>query len=151
MAGKHNRRKASAEVNLGFQIAPMIDVVFVILLYFMVAAGSQQKENAHNTKLPGTEPPEGGTVMPDEVSIMIEDDGQVYLNDDPLDSAEQKNLPELAGSLIQLKQASVSAGSKILVTVYANELAKYERVVDVLDALTRAQIADVTFQAGAPE
>ncbi len=36
-------------------------------------------------------------------------------------------------------------------TIYANEQAKYERVVDVLDALTRAKIANVTFQAGAPE
>ena len=151
MAGKSKHRKVSAEVNLGFQIAPMIDVVFVILLYFMVAAGSQQKENAHNTKLPGTEPPVGGTEMPDEISIMIEDDGQVYLNDDPLDSPDQKDLRELAGSLIQLKSASDNAGAKVLVTVYANELAKYERVVDVLDALTRAKITDVTFQAGAPE
>jgi len=151
MAGKSKHRKASSEVNLGFQIAPMIDVVFVILLYFMVAAGSQQKENAHNTKLPGTEPPVGGTEMPDEISIMIEDDGQVYLNDDPLDSPDQKDLRELAGSLIQLKSASDNAGAKVLVTVYANELAKYERVVDVLDALTRAKISDVTFQAGAPE
>lgn len=147
MSRKH--KKASAEVNLGFQIAPMIDVVFVILLYFMVAAGSQQKENAHNTKLPGTEAPETETVMPDEISIMIEDDGQVYLNDDPLDAPDQKDLRELASSLVQLKQASESANSKVLVTVYANELAKYERVVDVLDALTRARIEDVTFQAGA--
>ncbi|WAC19774.1 biopolymer transporter ExbD [Luteolibacter sp. SL250] len=151
MSSKRKHKKASAEVNLGFQIAPMIDVVFVILLYFMVAAGSQQKENAHNTKLPGTVPPEGASEMPDEVTIMIEDDGQVYLNDDPLDSAEAKDLRELAGSLVQLKQASENANSKILVTVYANELAKYERVVDVLDALTRAKIVDVTFQAGAPE
>lgn len=144
-------RKKPGEVVLGFQIAPMIDVVFVILLFFMVAAGQQQKENAHNTKLPGTEPPEDGTVMPDEVSIAIEDDGQIYLNDDPLDSPDQKDLRELAANLIQLKQASDNAGSKILVTVYANELAKYERVVDVLDSLTRAQIVDVTFQAGSPD
>ena len=149
MSKRH--KKGSAEVNLGFQIAPMIDVVFVILLYFMVAAGSQQKENAHNTKLPGTEPSADSTEMPDEISIMIEDDGQVYLNDDPLDGPEEKDLRELAGSLIQLKQASENANSKVLVTVYANELAKYERVVDVLDALTRAKITDVTFQAGAPE
>ena len=146
-----HKHKKNAEVNLGFQIAPMIDVVFVILLYFMVAAGAQQKENAHNTKLPGTEPPVEETAMPDEISIMIEDDGQVYLNDDALDGPNAKDLPELAGSLIQLKQASENANSKVLVTVYANELAKYERVVDVLDALTRARISDVTFQAGSPE
>ena len=41
--------------------------------------------------------------------------------------------------------------SKVLVTIYANELARYERVIDVLDALSRAKITDVTFQAGSPE
>lgn len=148
---KRKHKKSSGEVNLGFQIAPMIDVVFVILLYFMVAAGQVQKENAHNTKLPGTEPPEGEVIMPDEISIMIEEDGQVYLNDDPLDGPQEKDLRELAGNLLQLKQASESANSKVLVTVNAHELAKYERVVDVLDALTRASIKDVTFQAGAGE
>lgn len=151
MKKKRRHKKTSSEVNLGFQIAPMIDVVFVILLYFMVAAGSQQKENAHNTKLPGTEPPVDGTIMPDEVSIMIEDDGSIYVNDVPVDSPETKDLRELARELVQLKQASDNSGTKVLVTVYANELAKYERVVDVLDALTRAKITDVTFQAGAPE
>lgn len=148
---KRKHKKESGEINLGFQIAPMIDVVFVILLFFMVAAGQQQKETAHNTKLPGTEPPPEGIVTPDEISVMIEDDGQVYLNDDPLDSPEEKDLRHLAASLILLKQASDSSGAKVLVTVYANELAKYERVVDVLDALTRANIEDVTFQAGAPD
>ena len=145
------RHKKSSEVHLGFQIAPMVDVVFVILLYFMVAAANVQVENAHNTKLPGTVPTETETIMPDEISIRIEDDGQVYLNDDPLDNPESKDLPELAGSLYQLRESSVASQSDVLVTIYANELARYNRVVDVLDALSRAQISNVTFQAGAPE
>ncbi len=51
---KTQETKQSSEVHLGFQIAPMVDVVFVIMLFFMVLAGSVQVENAHNTKLPGT-------------------------------------------------------------------------------------------------
>jgi biopolymer transport protein ExbD len=148
---RRHKRKESSEVNLGFQIAPMIDVVFVIMLYFMVMAGAVQVENAHNTKLPGTVETSEPVNMPDEIAIRIEDDGQVYLNDDPLDSPEAKMLPELASNLIQLKQSSDASQSKVLVTIYANEQAKYERVVDVLDALSRASIENVTFQAGAPE
>ncbi len=149
---KRNHRKASAEVNLGFQIAPMIDVVFVIMLYFMVMAGAVQVENAHNTKLPGTvEPTTRDTVVPDEIAIRIEDDGQVYLNDDPLDAPSSKELPELTKNLVDLHTSSEAAKSKVLVTIYANELARYERVVDVLDALSQAKISDVTFQAGSPE
>jgi len=148
---KRHRRKANAEVNLGFQIAPMIDVVFVILLFFIVQASDIQVENAHVTKLPGTVEGSTETVLPDEIAVRIEDDGQVYLNDDPLDAPETKNLPEFAGSLNSLREASDASKSKVLVTIYANELARYERVIDVLDALSRAKITDVTFQAGSPE
>ena len=130
----------------------MIDVVFVIMLYFMVMAGAVQVENAHNTKLPGkVEVDPGAAVPPDEIAIRIEDDGQVYLNDDPLDAPETKNLPELAGNLIQLKKSATASKSDLLVTIYGAEQAKYERFVDCLDALTRAGIEKVTFQAGAPE
>lgn len=148
---KKRRRKASAEVNLGFQIAPMIDVVFVILLFFIVQAGDIQVENSHVTKLPGTVESETATSTPDEIAIRIDDDGQVYLNDDPLDAPETKNLPELASNLDGLRKSSEQSKSEVLVTIYASELARYERVVDVLDALTRAQIKNVSFQAGDPE
>ncbi len=152
MKKRSHRRKRSGEVNLGFQIAPMIDVVFVILLYFMVMAGDIQVENSHVTKLPGSvEPTTEQVTLPDEIAIRIEDDGQVYLNDDPLDTPTLKELPELASTLNQLRTSSDSTNTKVLVTIYANELALYERVIDVLDALTRAQITNVTFQAGAPE
>ncbi|MES2920498.1 MAG: biopolymer transporter ExbD [Verrucomicrobiota bacterium] len=151
MRRKRHRRKPSAEVNLGFQIAPMIDVVFVILLFFIVQASDIQVENSHVTKLPGTVETSGETNLPDEIAIRVEDDGQIYMNDDPLDGPAVKNLPELAGSLDQLRQSSEASKSKVLVTIYANELARYERVVDVLDALSRAKITDVTFQAGSPE
>ncbi|MDH4445124.1 MAG: biopolymer transporter ExbD [Akkermansiaceae bacterium] len=148
---RRSKRKLSGEVNLGFQIAPMIDVVFVIMLYFMVMAGAVQVENAHNTKLPGTVATETDTPMPDEIAVRIEDDGQVYLNDDPLDTPEAKQLPEFTNNLKQLHDSSMASKSEVLVTIYANELARYERVVDVLDALSRAEISNVTFQAGSPE
>lgn len=148
---RSHRRKQSSEVNLGFQIAPMIDVVFVILLFFIVQAGDIQVENSHVTQLPGSVESDEPVELPDEVSIVVEDDGQVYLNEEPMDTPEEKNLPQLASTLNGLREASEATKTKVLVTIYANELAKYERVVDVLDALTRAQINNVTFQAGAPE
>ena len=142
---RHHKKKESGEINLGFQIAPMIDVVFVIMLFFMVMAGAVQVENAHNTKLPGTvSRPEGGELPPDEIAIRIEEDGQVYLNEDPLDTPEAKLLPELAKNLFELKVSSEASKSPVLVTIYASEQSKYEHI-------DRARIENVTFQAGAPE
>ncbi len=148
---RRHRRKTNAEVNLGFQIAPMIDVVFVILLFFIVQASDIQVETAHVTKLPGTVELKEGIVTPDEIAVRVEDDGQVYLNDDPLDTPEAKNLPELASNLNQLRESSDASKTEVLVTIYANDLARYERVVDVLDALSRAKISNVTFQAGSSD
>jgi len=140
-------RRHSSAVNLGFQIAPMVDVVFVIMLFFMVLAGSVQREGSHNTTLPCRTP----APPSDEIAIRIEDDGQVLLNDEPLDSPTSKALPELANNLRQLHDISLAAQSDVVVTIYADEAARYERVIDTLDALTRAKISQVTFQAVAPD
>jgi biopolymer transport protein ExbD len=147
MKHRSHSRKSSAEVHLGFQIAPMIDVVFVILLYFMIAAGDVQAEKYHTTSLPSGV----SALTPDEIIIRIEDDGQVFLNDDPVDAPEVRNLPELSDTLKELKASSEAGHSDLLITISANETAEYQRVVDVLDALTRAKISNVTFQAGAPD
>lgn len=125
----------------------MVDVVFVIMLFFMVLAGSIKVENLHNTSLPCATP----TLTPDEIAIRIEDDGQVYLNEDPNDTPASRSLPELAGNLQQLRASSDAAKSELVVTIYADETAHYERVVDTLDALSRAHISNVTFQAAALE
>ena len=37
----------------GFQIAPMLDVLFVLLLFFMMSAGAQKHETNLTTQLPG--------------------------------------------------------------------------------------------------
>ena len=145
----HHRRSNSAVTNLGFQIAPMVDVVFVIMLFFMVLAGSVKIETSHNTTLPGE--PNPNLPPLDEIAIRIADDGQVYLNDDPLDSPDSKALPELAGDLNQLRQYGEATKSDVMVTIYADESARYQRIVDTLDALALAKISNVTFQAGAPE
>jgi len=145
---KRRKSQFRPDSSPGFQIAPMIDVVFVIMLYFMVMAGSVRKEVAHTTQLPGPPTPEMET--PDEISIRVAGDGQVTLNDDPLDTADSTTLPELAAQLRQIKATDVSR-SGLLVTIDASESVPYQRVVDVLDALSQADIHNVTFQTGASE
>ena len=144
------KRSASVTVNAGFQIAPMIDVVFVIMLFFMVMAGAVKVEKVLDPKLPGTKVVVNPVPTPDEIAIRVDDEGQVYLNDDPLDEPTGP-LGELTRSLVNLKTNSDASKSEILVTIYADELARYQRIIDALDALSVAKIANVTFQAASPE
>jgi biopolymer transport protein ExbD len=139
------------EGNLGFQIAPMIDVVFVIMLFFMVMAGAVKVENELNTTLPGTAPTESQTEMPDEQIINIAEDGTVSLNDDPLDSPTSKAMPALVATLTRLKLASDAAKTHTIVTIVSAPRAKYSRTVDVLDALALAKVDNVTFTVSEEE
>lgn len=133
------------EGNIGFQIAPMIDVVFVIMLFFMVMAGAVKVERELNTQLPGNAETSSSTDFVDEQIIAISEEGEILLNDEPFDSPTSHDLPQLKGTLMRLKQNADAAKSPAMVTIVSDEKAKYSRTVDVLDALAVAKIDNVTF------
>jgi biopolymer transport protein ExbD len=139
------------EGNLGFQIAPMIDVVFVIMLFFMVMAGAIRVERELNTQLPGNAETQEPTEMVDEMVLTIAETGEISLNDEPMDSATSREMPALKATLLRLKKANDEAKSPTLVTIVSEAGAKYSRTVDALDALALAGISNVTFTVSEEE
>jgi len=136
---------STSDGNVGFQIAPMIDVVFVIMLFFMVMAGAVKVEKELNTQLPGTAPTSGETDFVDEQIVTISDSGEIAFNDEPLDSPSSHDLPQLRATLMRLKQNADAAKTPAIVTILSDPEAKYSRTIDVLDALAVAKLANVTF------
>jgi biopolymer transport protein ExbD len=139
------QREQQPEAAPGFQIAPMIDVVFVIMLFFMVMAGAVKVEHELKTTLPGNAETAKETDLPDEVTIGISETGEVTLNEDPVGPPGDKLLENLYNQMKQLGQAAVDSKTKLLITVQAEESARYERVINVLDCLAKANISNVTF------
>src|SRR5438046_9154400 len=90
------------EGTFGFQIAPMIDVVFVIMLFFMVMAGAVNIENELNTQLPGTASTSSSTDFVDEQIITISDIGEVSLNDEQIHSATSTDRSQHKASMGRL-------------------------------------------------
>ena len=135
----------------GFQIAPMIDVVFVIMLFFMVMAGAVKVEHELKTTLPGNAETSTATEIPDEITIGVSENGEITINEDPVGTAQDKALDGLFNEMTKLKQAAVQSKTKLLITVQAEEAARYERVINVLDVLARADINNVTFAVAEPE
>ncbi|TAG09668.1 MAG: biopolymer transporter ExbD [Verrucomicrobia bacterium] len=134
---------------MGFQIAPMIDVVFVIMLFFMVMAASVQVENELNLKLPGMIAADGPVESFEDTQIRVLETGEVLLNDDPMGDSGDTQLEQLTRTLILLAQSSRAADSKVVVTIIADEYAPYQRVINVLNSLSTAQIQNVTFEVPA--
>ncbi len=140
-------------VNLGFQIAPMIDVVFVIMLFFMVMAGAVKVEQELKQTLPGIAAiaPENAPEMPDEIMVTVEETGSVLLNEEELDPPNDKRMPNFKATMNRLNLEAKNRGAKVLVTITAEEQALYERVIDVLNAMAAAQVTNVTFTVGQEE
>ncbi len=148
---KKPREIEQEQVAVGFQIAPMIDVVFVIMLFFMVMVGSVKVERELKSQLPGLAPPSDSAPqeMPDEIIVGVEETGAVTLNEEEFDSGRpDKALPTFIDTLKRLKQEADNRNAKVIVTIQAEEQATYERVIDVLNALSVAKIANVTFTVG---
>lgn len=136
-----------ANPDVGFQIAPMIDVVFVILVFFMALAAQIKIEQILQTKLPGVAVVDSNkpTEFVDEQILQVGEDGEVSLNDESYDSPQSRELPQLTGTLLRLKSSSDAAKSKLVVTLISHPDSPYYRTIDVLNALAIAGISNVTF------
>ncbi len=149
MTRKKKARKEVEAIHLGFQIAPMIDVVFVIMLFFMVMAGAVQVENELNLKLPGTMPSDAPPEAIEDTQIRVLESGDVLLNDDLMGDGADVTLANLSSTLSRLVESSKASQSKVVVTIVADEFAPYQRVINVLNALSVARVQNVTFEVPA--
>lgn len=140
-----------ANPDVGFQIAPMIDVVFVILVFFMALAAQIRIEQILQTKLPGISVSSNTTEFVDEQILQVSEDGEVSLNEESYDSVASRELPQLTGTLMRLKTSSEAAKSKLVVTLISHPESPYYRTIDVLNSLSIAGITNVTFTSDSEE
>jgi biopolymer transport protein ExbD len=137
------RRKDVQTVEM--QMGPMIDMVFLLLVFFMVSAKPIKQESDINIGLPGTVAQEEALDIPDEQRIQIQPNGQVLLNDQPMDAPQSAELPTLLGTLKRFKESADSNKTEALITIDADDAANHERIVQVLNACAQAKITGVTF------
>ncbi len=130
-------------------VAPLIDMVFLLLVYFMVTASLIKSEGDLSIQLPGMVAQAESVDMPDEQIIEVRGNNRVYLNDREYDSFDSMDMPQLVAVLQRYKAASDAAQSKALVTINADGEAKHQRVIDVMNACASAGIVGVTFAGGA--
>jgi len=140
------RRHQTVEMQMG----PMIDMVFLLLVFFMVSAKPIKPEKDIPMGLPGEVPQQEAVDIPDEARIEIEPNGQVVLNEQPLDSPGASSLPELRSVLDRFRRSAENAGSEPLVTLAPHDSVRHQRLVDVLNACAEAGITGVTL-AGASQ
>lgn len=136
---KRNRPRAQ------FAIAPMIDAVFLMLIYFMVTSSLERQEADIAFQLPGLVEQAEPLEMPDEQMIEITADGRVVVNEFEYDSAGASRLTELQSMLIEFRRTSEANRVEPVVTISPAPEARHQWIVRVMDACSAAGISGVNF------
>ena len=146
---RHRRAEVPEEDKPELSISPLIDICFLLLIYFLVTTTIKQKERDTTMSLPSAAPTD---TQPDikPLFIKVDENGYVYANtgasQEVLDTdTSSRNLP-LLDQRLDLYAASARLGKgQPLVQIYAEGQAEHQRVVDVLNVLRKYQIDKVTF------
>ncbi len=126
------------------QIAPLIDVVFLLLIYFMVTASLIKKEGDISFVLPASVPQAEMKDIPVEVLIEINSSGTVTLEGMQFPAADIL-LNELASQVRGLKALASSQNSPFFVNLLPDRDALHNRVINVMDACAAADVDSLTF------
>ena len=124
-------------------ITPMIDVVFLLLIYFMFLP--LQQEADIGIKLPSNTPPAENLELPSEHIVEIFPNGLILLNGAPMDGVEDRNMERLSKTLTRLKLSSERAGIDTVVKIQADPDSPHQRAMDVLNASALADSTKVSF------
>jgi biopolymer transport protein ExbD len=134
-------RRREAPHIIGFQIAPMVDILLVLLVFFIVTWSFARKEMELDVKVPTAESATESRSVMNQTVLNVKADGTVVWNRKPI------ALPDLQ---VKLKQLS-GLFPDYAIILRGDEKASYKAIVNVLDICREANIWNVAFATGKVE
>ena len=124
-----------------FQIAPMVDILLFLLVFFILTWNFSRNEAELDVKVPAAQEGKESRRPAGEVILNVKKDGGIVMNRRPMSSEE---LLETLSRIAKLypDQAVILRG---------DENVDYRFVVDVLDVCRAANIWNVAFATSKPE
>jgi biopolymer transport protein ExbD len=119
----------------------MIDIMFLLLCFFIAAQIYAQWESEIDIKLPTAETGEIPNRLPSEIIINVRADGTTVVNQQQLD---HDGLSGLLGRIVELYP-----GQPVLIR--ADKKTDYEYVIGVLDICRKVDIWNISFATSASE
>ena len=130
-----NLRRHASLHHPGIQLAPLVDVLLLLLIFFLLTWNAARTENDLDVKVPKASAAKEKSAPIGDVVVNVKADGNVVVNRRTLSGPE---LTELLKSLIQLN-------SEQAVVIRGDEAGAYKNIVDVLNICTEAGITNVAF------
>lgn len=138
------RKKSILEDQDKFDITPMIDVVFLLLIYFIWTTDFTEEADMA-IMLPVPNPAQDKSTPPQEHIVDVLPSGQIMLNGAPMDGLNSRGMPQLVRTLKRLKSSGHRSGADVAVTIFADSASLHQRSIDVLNACSTAKIKLVSF------
>jgi len=125
----------------GIQLAPMIDIVFLLLIFFIVTWSFARFEAELDISVPAAE--EGGNPQRTvgEIIVNVRQDGRIIVN------AASLTEEQLFTKLVTISEVN----SDQAVILRGDEKTPYQHIVAVLDVCMKAKIWNVRFATATPE
>ena len=133
------------EAKVDLQVSSLIDVVFLLLIYFIVSAKIIQPEGDIPFSLPADVPRMEMVVIPVEARIRINKDDSVVINNGMNFPGTDENLEGLITQIKQLKSMASAQRTPFFVTLDPTQETSHKRIVDVMDACAGADVKNLTF------
>lgn len=116
-------------------MAPLIDIVFLTLVFFMTLSIFNQQETEINISVPQAKESTQAMRSPGEIIINIDKAGQFIVN--------QKNLNQEGLENMLLRVSSLFPDQSVIIRADENTIHKY--VINALDACAKANIWNISF------
>jgi biopolymer transport protein ExbD len=123
--------KGSALSNLS--LTPLIDIVFLLLIFFLVATRFAEEEQEMSVQLPEASEAQPLTSKPRELFINIDAEGRYYVTGKIIALRELESV---------LNQSRVNNPGKITVVIRADKRVTWQYVVSAMNACNKAKIRD---------
>ena len=119
--------------DVAFNLAPMIDVVFLLLIFFMVATTFVEKEKELGVELPVAESGDEAAPDNDEIVINLTREGSIVLNGEEIERS----------ALLELLGRAARRDPETPVTIRGDKEVFHEHVVSVMDAVRTSGLTNL--------
>jgi biopolymer transport protein ExbD len=130
-----NLRSRAIPQHPGIQLAPLVDVLLLLLIFFLLTWNAARNENELDVKIPKASSAKERSAPIGDVIVNVKADGNVIVNRRPLSSQE---LADLLKGLVQLSAEQA-------VVIRGDEAGAYKNIVNVLNICTEAGVTNVAF------
>jgi biopolymer transport protein ExbD len=119
----------------GIQLAPLVDVLLLLLIFFLMTWNAARNENELDVKVPKASAAKEKSAPIGDVVVNVKADGNVVVNRRTLSGSE---LGELLKGLVQLN-------SEQAVVIRGDEAGAYKNIIGVLNVCSEAGVTNVAF------